>query len=405
VEVSPPTDQASTAKPLVLMGFAESLAAIEACWSLHAAGFRVAAFTREGTKPGLRHCRGVSVHPVCPPEKDAGATVEAVAALARKLGAAVVLALDDNSLWVCARLHLEGPRVASPVGLGADCALDKAQQLELATRSGFLVPASRVVQDIREVAQIGSPVVVKPARALYEVAGALVRPTGVVCADSQELEHAATKAWPPPLLVQPLIHGVGEGLFGHATAQGVTAWSAHQRLRMVNPQGSASSACTSHPVDPTLVEPAERFLRALRWRGLFMLEFLRDREGRPWFMEFNGRAWGSTALSRRRGYEYPAWTVAAALDPGFIPVAPASPPPIRCRHLGMEIAHLAFILRGPQSSAISQWPSTWRTVGNLLKVSRRDRLYNWSRSEPWVLVDDTVQTLNYYRRRFARRAA
>jgi hypothetical protein len=64
VEVSPPTDEASTARPLVLMGFAEALAAIEACWSLRAAGFRVAAFTREGTKPGLRHCRGVSVHPV-----------------------------------------------------------------------------------------------------------------------------------------------------------------------------------------------------------------------------------------------------------------------------------------------------------------------------------------------------
>ncbi len=56
-------------------------------------------------------------------------------------------------------------------------------------------------------------------------------------------------------------------------------------------------------------------------------------------MELNGRAWGSMALARRRGFEYPAWNVHAALDPDFVPVEPADPPEILARHLGMELAH------------------------------------------------------------------
>ena len=42
-----------------------------------------------------------------------------------------------------------------------------------------------------------------------------------------------------------------------------------------------------------------------------MIELLRDRDGVAWFMELNGRTWGSLALARRLGLEYPAW---AALD-------------------------------------------------------------------------------------------
>ena len=40
---------------------------------------------------------------------------------------------------------------------------------------------------------------------------------------------------------------------------------------------------------------------------------LRDGEGTAWFMELNGRAWGSMALARRLGHEYPRWAVQAAL--------------------------------------------------------------------------------------------
>jgi predicted ATP-grasp superfamily ATP-dependent carboligase len=274
--------------------------------------------------------------------------------------------------------------------------------MERARAAGLLVPPTNVVEDLTTAMPDEWPLIIKPALALSEVHGVLKRPTGVVCADRQEFESARVKAWPSPTLIQPFLRGVGEGLFGHVSADGVVAWSAHRRIRMVNPQGSASSACDSTSVDESLCEPAERFLQSIGWRGMFMLEFLRDEQGRAWFMELNGRAWGSMALARRRGFEYPAWTVQAALDADFRPSVPASPPDVRCRHIGMEVAHAAFVLRGPRSSALVEWPKRLQTMLALAKIGPTDRVYNWNRSEPGVLVADTWQTLAYYLRRTLR---
>ncbi len=127
-----------------------------------------------------------------------------------------------------------------------------------------------------------------------------------------------------------------------------------------------------------------------------MTELHRDAEGRAWFVELNGRPWGSMALARRRGPESPAWTVRAALDPCFVPDAAADGPHVVCRHLGMEIAHLAFVLRGPQSKAVESWPSLWRSVLAVLTPGRDRASYNWKPSEPRVFAADTWRTIAAY---------
>jgi len=391
-----------TRKPgeqVVLLGFAEAMAAIEATWSLQRAGFRVVAFRRAKSRPALRRVRGIELHDVPGPEVDSAATVAAVAALADDLKPAAILPLDDSALWACSQLTDLAVPLAGAYGDAIGYALDKGLQLEAAGQVGLPVPPTQVLNKLSDGGLINFPVMVKPARALYEVGGMLDRPAGVICADSQEFEQAAARPWPGPLLVQPFIHGVGEGLFGHVGPRGVTGWSSHRRVRMINPQGSASSACRSNPVDEELLEPSERFLDAIGWRGMFMLEFLRDSDGKPWFMELNGRAWGSMALARRRGFEYPGWTVQAALDPGFEPIPPASSPEILCRNLGMELVHLMFVARGPQSSAPMEWPRLRRAVGDVCRLGPHDRLYNWKRSQPDVLVADTLGTLGRYARK------
>jgi hypothetical protein len=171
---------------------------------------------------------------------------------------------------------------------------------------------------------------------------------------------------------------------------------------MTDPRGSASSACRSISVDEDIRKKTELLLASVGWRGMFMLELLRDAAGTPWFMEVNGRPWGSMALARRRGFEYPAWTVQAALDPGFAPTAPESPPDVLARHLGMELAHLAFVLRGPQSKALTSWPRFWPTLGAMARPSRRNRLYNWRRSEPDVLAVDTWSFVRFFAQRLLR---
>jgi carbamoylphosphate synthase large subunit len=390
------------AKPVVLIGFAEALAAIEAAWSLQAAGFRVVAFRRSASRPALRWVHGIEIYEVPRPEDDASGAVEAVRGLCERLMPAALLPLDDFALWVCARLHGVGVALAGASGYAADCALDKGLQIETAVHAGLQVPPTESLHRMVGADPTRFPVMVKPACAIYEVAGKLKRPTGVVCANEQEFQRAAARPWPGPVLVQPLIRGTGEGLFGHASARGVTGWSAHQRVRMVNPQGSASSACRSVPVDEDLLESSERFLTTIGWRGMFMLEFLRDPEGRPWLMELNGRAWGSMALARRRGFEYPAWTVRACLDPDFEPLPPPEPPEVLCRNLGLELAHLAFVARGPQSAATMEWPRLSQAIRDVCTFARGDRLYNCDWSQPHVLVADLAGTIRQYARQMVR---
>jgi hypothetical protein len=173
-------------------------------------------------------------------------------------------------------------------------------------------------------------------------------------------------------------------------------WSAHRRLRMMNPHGSGSSACTSIPVPGTLKVPIERFIRASGWLGMFMIELLVDRTGTTWFVELNGRSWGSMALSRRQGFEYPAWTVKQLLNAASLDdLRPPGTGQFVCRNIGRECMHLLFVLRGPESKAVdATWPPFWRTTIDMLSVRSGDSLYNWRRDDPRVFFSDWWYTIS-----------
>lgn len=103
----------------------------------------------------------------------------------------------------------------------------------------------------------------------------------------------------------------------------------------MNPQGSGSSACISQAVPPDVKPKVEALIAEAEWRGLFMVEMLRDHSGKAWFVELNGRPWGSMALSRRQGYEYPAWHVKLAMDrQSRVGATLPSAPGVVCRNVG-----------------------------------------------------------------------
>jgi predicted ATP-grasp superfamily ATP-dependent carboligase len=196
-----------------------------------------------------------------------------------------------------------------------------------------------------------------------------------------------------PLLIQQFITGCGEGVFGIATEHGIEAWTAHRRIRMMNPHGSGSSACASTDVSPDLRSQVEALMRRSGWKGIFMIELLRDERGKQWFVEMNGRPWGSMALSRRQGFEYPAWQVQSALGEGTYSQKLPYRSGVLCRHLGRELMHLLFLLRGPKSKAIADWPAFWPTIRSLLSFRSGDGFYNWNVSDPAVFFADTTYTL------------
>ena len=370
----------------VLIGFAESLAAIEVAWCLADDGFEVHAFTRRASRPALARSGSVRITAVTPPEDDALQCAAELAALTREVRPAVVLPLDDHAVWLCDRALGAGPDgptvVAGPTGHLAALALDKREQLQLAAAAGLAVPPTA---DPGGPPPGLGPWMIKSALAVELRDGKLYRPSGRI-ATAPEQVPAIHERIGGPVLVQALIDGVGEGVFGLAVRGTATALSAHRRIRMMNPRGSGSSACRSIPVAADVIAPVQELIAKSGWDGLFMVELLRDPAGQAWFMELNGRAWGSMALARYRGYRYPSWAVQTALDPEFRPAAPAEPPDITARHLGREIVHLGMVLARGGAPRLA-------TVRDVFTVRRGDRWYNYRSGETRVFAADTWGTV------------
>jgi hypothetical protein len=393
-------------RPTVLVGFAEAATAAEVVWSLVDGGCDVIAFGRRGRSSALRHSRHVVCHEICAPEADFEASLFELHALLSSLkpksvgGQQVLFPLDDKSVLLCSRVQLgEDWILAGPDGAQAELALNKHLQIQLAGDAGFSVPKTalaRSIGDIRAfVAAESYPIILKTAECVPMRQGRVHTCPQWICANEDELQRALAE-WGErvPLLVQPFIVGTGEGIFGLAAPEGTRAWSAHRRLRMMNPQGSGSSACISQLVSEDLRCRAEDFVKRTGWRGMFMIELLRDRVGKVWFVEFNGRPWGSMALSRRQEFEYPAWQVLLATDPqsqAGMTLAPA--PGIVSRNAGRELMHLLFVLRGPKSEALSEWPPFWRSVTEVIRFRQGETLYNWRGEDLSVFLADVCCTI------------
>jgi len=379
----------------VLIGFADALAAPEAAASLLGAGYRVVGFARRGRPATLRRMPGVEIVDVSPPEEDLAACAQQVAALAGAHD--VTMPLDDPAVLVCDEGLPPDALVAGARGAQAKLALDKRVQLRAAAAAGFAVP------EWGELSSDGSqpdlaedwarPVVCKPALAA-EVRDGRLRRLSPRLVDTPRALDDLRRSWGPDTsaFVQRWVSGRGAGVFGLADSGEVHHLSAHRRVRMMNPAGSGSSACASAPVDPELVDPVRRLLGSVGWQGMFMVELLRSADEKWWFMELNGRPWGSLALARRLGFEYPAWAVARLLDDSA--VLPEEPvfEDLLCRNLGRELVHMLFVLRGPRSP-VDRWPGRVETLRALLSRDKRTAWYNLQPGMRGVFLSDTWRTL------------
>ena len=384
--------------PHVLIGFAEALPAPEVVFSLRATGHEVSAFAQSKQVP-LRHLPLKALHVI----PDGTAWPDGVIGWLRSImigpeAPDVVLPLDDRGLWLVDAALGGSARIAGATGDQAAVALDKARQFDVARAVGLNVPETWVVPNPDQIdASLPLPAILKPAMAIKVGAMGIEKGMTRYLLTEKDLRPAleAVAQSDQPYLVQPLISGIGEGIFGFACESGVVAWSGHRRLRMMNPHGSGASACMAVTPDPETCDKISIFLRRIGWRGPFMMEFLRDPSGKLWFMELNGRMWGSMALARRQGLEYPAWAVEAVEIPGFRPPEKKETPidePVR--NLGREILHLLFVLRGPKTSFHRQtWPQFGKSLQGVLRPAPLRQFYNYDPDCRSYMFRDAVATV------------
>lgn len=373
-----------------MIGFAESLAAPEVAFSLYDQGFSIQAFTRDIDKCALRHLSFVALHEIPSPEKNLEQALLAIGDLVASTDCQALMPMDDDALWLLSRLREQGrlPGATSFIFAAPDAAriaLNKDIQVDAAVACGLKTPPTMVIRSLDDLEGWDRfPCIAKPARAVA------VMKDGRDCARLGKGKAAGfekpleLRAWleqnmtDGPFLLQPLIAGTGEGVFGLYRDGRVIGWNGHRRLRMMNPHGSGASACESRMPEPDLCDAIERFLATIKWSGLFMIELLRDCHGDSWFIELNGRAWGSMALSRRAGFDYPAWAVRCGIDPSFIPEEPIEKKTITMRHLGRDMLHLVYLLRGPSTDFYRQnWPHPLRSLIDVFTPQHPRNYYNY----------------------------
>ena len=321
---------------------------------------------------------------------------------ARSRGVNVVLPLTERACVLCNLEREQWEAAGITVGSAPDellrLAFDKATTVEIARHSGVAVPPTRAPASLVEahaaVQEIGFPCVVKSrysnawdgTRFLADPGTTYVREPGELEAAIQQ--HRQGDHWP---LIQGFVPGQGKGVFALFDGGRPVAWFAHERLRDVRPSGSGSSLRRSAPLDPRLLEPAERLLSAMTWHGPAMVEFRDDGVHDPVLMEVNGRFWGSLQLTVSAGADFPQWWV-AILRGRKVDRRSGYATGLTVRWLWGDVKRFLYILAGAPAGYPGRYPTISQGLGELLgRQPPGTRSETWQPDDRWPALGEWVQ--------------
>jgi len=195
------------------------------------------------------------------------------------------------------------------ISLSKFCATRRAQE------SGLIIPETIFLDHTDswrnselDLNSLNYPLVLKSDNH-FSADGVYCAGTVVICEDPVAFERQleSSRRSPARFIAQEFIQGRGEGAFLLKFNGETRLQFAHRRLHEPGAGGGVSSlressGCTS------LIRDADRMLSACGFEGLAMVEFRRGSDGKPYFLEVNGRLWGSMALALHSGIDFPrAW--------------------------------------------------------------------------------------------------
>jgi predicted ATP-grasp superfamily ATP-dependent carboligase len=271
-----------------------------------------------------RHCELSAIVPDF--EGDPIGYADAVLSLLDAFPARLILPSHDGSIQSlrARRAEIER-RTFLPLApeSALDIAVSKTRTLALAAELGIAVPQSIAVHsenDTRAALNaLGCPAVIKPVQSWGESAGLGTRLGADSIRNVDEALRAVNKILAAGLtaVIQPWLPGRRDAVSLFYTAGTIWARFAQTSYREFPALGGSSVLCESIRPTADIVAPAEQLVRAAGLEGCAMVEFRRDREGRPVLMEINARMPGSVALAVAAGVNFPkllhAWAVGKPL--------------------------------------------------------------------------------------------
>jgi protein-tyrosine-phosphatase/predicted ATP-grasp superfamily ATP-dependent carboligase len=373
----------------ILVTDAHELASLGAVRSLGRAGHRVvAAYPERRGRPAGEWSRRCAATRACPdPWRDHLEFCAWVADQARSGDFDAILPITEASLVAVATVRAEVARdvlLIAPEDAALRVTLSKYLATRLARSLGvpcprtlFLGEEERRGTTPAEVASLGFPLIIKTDNYLA-AEGVYLKGEGIVVPDLRDLERRLLEleTLPTAAIAQEVVPGHGAGAF-FLRFGGVTHLRfAHRRLHEVPYTGGFSSLRESAH-DEALTALGDRLLAGIDYDGVAMVEFRRRAaDGRPFFLEINGRLWGSLALALHCGVDFPR-----ALVECYQLGAPASPARayragVRCRNtFPGEIAHVLSILRsGAGAGGTGPRPSKLRALASFVLLSLDPRV-------------------------------
>ncbi len=224
----------------------------------------------------------------------------------------VLLPMNDDTTHALARRPsaLDGlARTVLPPIDSIELARDKFEITQLAQRLGLETPETRLAASLAELpaaaTAIGYPAVLKfrsgsGAVGLHFLSGPI---------DWDRLPPPQSPLGlgfnPSQFLLQRRVPGRTHDVVTLCHHGEIRAALSMIRLRTFPVEGGVTvESLTTHA--PHLVERAATLLRALRWHGPALVEFMEDpRSGQCWFIEVNGRLWGGLAAAIHAGLDFP----------------------------------------------------------------------------------------------------
>jgi predicted ATP-grasp superfamily ATP-dependent carboligase len=315
-------------------------------------------------------------------EKSDTALLAQLKKLASQFPAAALIAISehDNLLLSRCRGELEEHlRVLAPGQEMLEQVLDKSRCNKLAQGVGIRVPDTFEPDSIEEVerkaGQMTYPRVLKWADP--NSVGQDLERAGLQehkCQYAHNAEDLIQKLRPYTKighypLVQEYCPGQGIGQMFLVRDGEILLEFQHQRLHEWPPEGGVSTLCKSLPL--TTHEACRRrsaaLLAALHWNGVAMVEYRYDQlTDTYYFMEINGRFWGSLPLAIAAGVPFAAGLVASSMEN---PPKLSQPlyPSLHCRFIIPELRRLARLMFRPSAIQDPYYSySRLRELGNFL---------------------------------------
>jgi predicted ATP-grasp superfamily ATP-dependent carboligase len=333
----------------VVVTDAEERAVLGASRGLRRAGYRVCAVARG--RPAATHwSRSCAERVRLPdPRESVRGFVDGLDDLLRSKRFDALIPGSDASLLAVSehRERLEhSTRLGLPSREAVRRSVDKRLLLEVADEAGLAAPHSKACTDLGEAetaaAELGYPVVLKPARSFQPVNGGLKQQGVVVAPDSATLARAVAKLT-PPFIVQRFERAGFLSCTGVFAEGRLLAATTSRVLRLWPPV--AGMHTYSETVSPPrgLMDRARALLAAVGWQGIFQLQLLELPDGRLSVIDLNPRVFASITLDDYAGANLAAvwcdWLLGR--DPSPVVAQPAR----RYRWEEGELCHFAWQLR------------------------------------------------------------